>query len=151
MEGYNPAMSRDISPLETADRPGTAPPATATARGLEAPRGPFFVPHKQVRILFIAANADANKYLALDEEHRAIERSLASSRHRYTFELITKLAARQQDLQQALLEHEPDIVHFACHGNVDAELMLVAQQGGAATVSPADLTAMVRALEGGNG
>lgn len=35
-----------------------------------------------------------------------------------------RLAARSQDLQRALLQHSPAIVHFSGHGNESGELLL---------------------------
>lgn len=153
MEGIDPMTAprnaRDVAPLPLRDE---AAPATDAAPASPAvaseQRRLSRAVRKQVRILFFAANAVPEKHLAIDEEHRAIEQSLASSKYRDAFVVITKLAAREGELQQALLQHEPDIVHFACHGNLEAELMLLGPQGGAATVSPASLTAMVQALGG---
>src|SRR5262245_46719399 len=79
---------------------------------------------RQVKILFVAANPRVGRQLALDEEYRAIERSIRVARHRDAFQLIPQLAARRGDLQQALLEHSPDVVHFACHGSAGAEVLL---------------------------
>lgn len=149
MANSSPVTSRDVSPLEAQDERLTSRPTLALATGAteRAPR-PSRATRKEVKILFFSANAISGKGLAVDEEHRAIEQSLATSRHRDDFVVIAKLAAREGDLQQALLQHQPDIVHFACHGNVEADLVLLGGERGAAAVSPASLTAMVKALDG---
>lgn len=79
---------------------------------------------RPVKILFVSANTGDGDRLALDEEYRAIEMRVRTSPHRAEFQLIPKLAARGSDLQEALLEHCPDVVHFACHGTTQAELLL---------------------------
>lgn len=76
-----------------------------------------------VKILFLSANTNGAP-LATDEEYRAIERRIRLARHRDAFQLISKPAARRSDLQDALLEHSPHVVHFACHGSLQAEIAL---------------------------
>lgn len=127
----------------------TASTDTAPVAGATGTSRPSDVKNKVVKILFFSANAVPDKKLAVDEEHRAINQALQKSRHREAFQVIPLLAARDGDLQQALLQHDPDIVHFACHGNVEAELLLLAADGGPAAVPQASLTAMLAAL-GGN-
>lgn len=105
----------------------------AAARSLRATR----VPAAPVKILFVAANAETRESLALDEEYRQIEHSLRAGRHRDAFQLIPQLAARRSDLQRALLEHRPAVVHFACHGSARAELVLRGD-GPAAEIVPAE-------------
>jgi len=76
-----------------------------------------------VKILFLSANTSGAP-LATDEEYRAIEQRIRLARHRDAFQLISKPAARRSDLQDALLEHSPHVVHFACHGSPQAEIAL---------------------------
>lgn len=142
-----PETARDVAPLplrDEAESATDAAPASLAVVG-EPPRLARAA-RRPVKILFFAANAVPEKHLAIEEEHRAIEKSIAASKHRDAFVVITKLAAREGELQQALLQHQPDLVHFACHGNVEAELLLLGRERGAATVSPASLTAQMRAL-----
>jgi formylglycine-generating enzyme required for sulfatase activity len=101
-----------------------------------------------VKILFFSANAIRGKPLAIDQEYRAIEQSLRMSPHGRAFVLIPKLAAQDGDLQRALMDHEPDIVHFACHGSAEAELLLFSEEGGVAAVPAEALTSMFRVLRG---
>ncbi|HWU90042.1 MAG TPA: SUMF1/EgtB/PvdO family nonheme iron enzyme [Kofleriaceae bacterium] len=91
-----------------------------------------------MKVLFISANTGAD--LKLNEEYRRIEQRIESSRFRDKFELVPKLAVRLEDLQRALLEHRPDVVHFACHGSERAELVLLTMEGAPAPV-PADVLA----------
>jgi len=105
------------------------------------------VARKRVTILFVAANPAARGPLALDTEYRAIEQSIQGARHRDAFRLIPKLAARLSDLQQALLEHCPDVVHFACHGSPDAELVLLSDERGIAPVPATALASIFGVLK----
>lgn len=102
---------------------------------------------RQLKILFVAANPHAGGQLALDSEYRAIEQSIRAGRYRDQFQLIPKLAVRPSDLQQALLEHGPDIVHFACHGNSHAEIMLCTDGAEIAYVSAGALSSIFHAYE----
>ena len=127
--------------LAAQDEPsGARPVVRARSNATHTARGP-------VKILFVAANASRDP-LALDVEYRAIEDSIRAARYRDAFQLIPKLAARPSDLQQALLEHRPDVVHFACHGTSQAELLLVSEHAGAAHVPADALASTLRVLRG---
>lgn len=67
-------------------------------------------------ILFLAANPLGTDRLALDEEARAIQNKLDSSRDRDRLDLITRWAARPLDLLDVLRRLGPTIVHFSGHG-----------------------------------
>lgn len=71
---------------------------------------------EEVRILFLAANPLASDRLQLDEEARQIELCISQSRYGRAMKLTTMWAVRGDDLQQALLNVAPHIVHFAGHG-----------------------------------
>lgn len=71
--------------------------------------------HKKV-ILFLAAQPIATAKLRLDEEIREIDEGLKQSRHRDRFELKQQWAVRPRDLQRAMLDCKPQIVHFSGHG-----------------------------------
>jgi tetratricopeptide (TPR) repeat protein/formylglycine-generating enzyme required for sulfatase activity len=139
-------VMRDIVPVGYAeqavvgDSGSLTEPATTLARGSPIAR-------KQVKVLFFAANADKDRLLSVGEEHDAIDASLRASRHRDRFQLIARLAGRLSDLQQALLDHSPDIVHFACHGSAQAELLLMQDGGEAAPVPAAALSETLRVLK----
>jgi len=101
---------------------------------------------KRVKILFFAGNITTGEQLALDEEYRAIEQAIRMARHRDAFQLIPKLAARRSDLQDALLEHSPDVVHFACHGSSQAEILLLSDGPGSDPVPAAALASLFGVL-----
>jgi CHAT domain len=66
---------------------------------------------------------DANP-LRLDKEMRDIETELIRSKHRDLFEFIKFSAVRIKDLQDALLNHTPNFVHFSGHGNSNGIALL---------------------------
>lgn len=68
------------------------------------------------KILFLAANPTNSTRLRLDEEWREIKRSLKESLQRDMFVLEQEWAVRPGDVQQAILEFQPKIVHFSGHG-----------------------------------
>ncbi|MDF5722792.1 MAG: AAA-like domain-containing protein [Rhizonema sp. PD37] len=68
------------------------------------------------KILLLSANPINTSKLRLDEEVREIQAGLERAKQRYEFEIISKLAVRVDDLRRALLDYEPEIVHFSGHG-----------------------------------
>lgn len=90
------------------------------------------------KILFLAANPMSSTPLALDEELRDIEDKIRAAEHRDSLDLKIKLAIRPEDLQQALLEEQPTIVHFSGHGSGKPGLVLHGETDGAEKLVTAD-------------
>jgi hypothetical protein len=86
------------------------------------------------KILVLAANPKMTPRLRLDEEVREITEGLRRSKHRDQFEIHSVWAIRMRDLRRALLDHEPDIVHFTGHGNKEG-LLVEDEMGMAVRVS----------------
>ncbi|MDF5717668.1 MAG: AAA-like domain-containing protein [Rhizonema sp. NSF051] len=68
------------------------------------------------KILLLSANPTNTSKRSLDKEVREIQAGLERAKRRYEFEIISKLAVRVDDLRRALLDYEPEIVHFSGHG-----------------------------------
>jgi hypothetical protein len=68
------------------------------------------------KILVLAANPKSTSRLRLDEEVREIDDGLNRAKHRDQFEVIQRWAVRPRDIHRAMLEVNPQIVHFAGHG-----------------------------------
>ncbi|MCC5636035.1 AAA-like domain-containing protein [Nostoc sp. CHAB 5844] len=68
------------------------------------------------KILILAANPQDTNRVRLDQEVRDITEGLKRSRRREQFEIISLWAVRPRDLRRALLDYEPQIVHFCGHG-----------------------------------
>ena len=76
------------------------------------------------KLLILSANPINTDRLRLDEEVRKIQLALERFKRREQFELITKWAVRIDELRRALLDHEPQIVHFSEHGTGTNGLLL---------------------------
>lgn len=70
----------------------------------------------QKKILMLTANPKDTDQLRLGEESREILAGLERSKQRDRFELITRFAQRSDDMRRAMLDIEPEIVHFSGHG-----------------------------------
>ena len=67
-------------------------------------------------ILILAANPKGTTQLRLNEEVREIEEGLRRSEERSSFIVKSRWATRPLDMQRAVLEEKPQIVHFSGHG-----------------------------------
>lgn len=86
------------------------------------------------KILILAANPRNTKRLRLDEEVREIEEGLRLSERRDLFDIQKKEAVRIRDLRRALLNIEPNIVHFCGHSDTNG-IILEDKTGKAVQVS----------------
>ena len=68
-------------------------------------------------VLFLAANPKGTARLRLDEEAKKIEQGLERAKKRDQFKLVQKWAVTDDDLRRALLDNEPEIIHFSGHGS----------------------------------
>ena len=78
----------------------------------------------KVKILFLAANPDRTVQLWRDEEVREIEAAIRSAQALKHMQLVTKLAARSDDLRLYLNEQMPTIVHYSGHADESESLLL---------------------------
>lgn len=101
---------------------------------------------KPITILFLAANPSTETRLALGREHREVEDRIRSGLHRNALRLQSRWAVRPDDLQEALLAHQPHIVHFSGHGSSANELILEDDAGHARPVSGPALGELFRVL-----
>ncbi|XGV95306.1 MAG: tetratricopeptide repeat protein [Leptolyngbya sp. BL-A-14] len=86
-------------------------------------------------ILLLASNPLGTARLRLDQEVREIEERLSRSKNREQFALNPKWAVRADDLRQALLEVDPQIVHFCGHGAGEEGLAFETETGQVQLVS----------------
>jgi class 3 adenylate cyclase len=100
----------------------------------------------KIKVLFLAANPAGTKPLRLDEEIREITAKIQAAEHRDALELISCWAVRPDDLQQALLQHRPHIVHFSGHGT-PGEIVLTDDQGKAKPVGKTALASLFKTLK----
>jgi len=72
-------------------------------------------------LLILAANPKGTERRRLDEEVKKIEQGLERSKRRDQFKLVVKLAVTDDDLRRAMLDNEPEIVHFSGHGSGESQ------------------------------
>jgi CHAT domain len=81
------------------------------------------------KILMLASNPKGTSKLRLDEEVREIENGLGRAKNLVQFELVNKWAVRPRDVHRALLDVNPDIVHFSGHGTGEEGLVFEDESG----------------------
>jgi hypothetical protein len=102
---------------------------------------------EMIKILFLAAQPNDAGRLRLDEEYHDIDRMLRGGTRRDSFQLVSQFAVRPDELQEALLRHEPHIVHFAGHGTDSEEVVLVDDSGASRPVSKNALARLFEILK----
>jgi serine/threonine protein kinase len=95
-----------------------------------------------IKILFLAANPTTTTRLALDVEAREIAEKVRDSRHREAFRFEQRWAVTPSDLQHALLDVRPDIVHFAGHAASGEGLIFDSGRQGASPVGTEALASL---------
>jgi tetratricopeptide (TPR) repeat protein len=80
-------------------------------------------------ILILSASPKGQYHLRLDEERRDIKEGLKLSRCREQFQVVTEDAVRPRDIQRAMLNINPQIVHFCGHGAGDNGLVFEDETG----------------------
>ncbi|WKZ55601.1 MAG: CHAT domain-containing protein [Anaerolineales bacterium] len=98
---------------------------------------------KFTSILFLAADPTDASRLRLGEEFREIQEKLKLAQLRKRFKLeLPQLSIRPADISQALLDTEPQIVHFSGHGASNGALCFENQTGQIQFVEPDALAAL---------
>ncbi|WP_243902863.1 CHAT domain-containing protein [Aetokthonos hydrillicola] len=64
----------------------------------------------------LSANPKNTNPLRLGEEARKIQEALKLAKHRDEFEIATSWAVRVEDLRRAMIDYQPNIIHFSGHG-----------------------------------
>ncbi len=100
------------------------------------------------KILVLAANSKDTSGLRLDEEVRSIQQSIRLSKERDRFQIVSEWAVRTEDLIQALLSHQPHVVHFLGHGTGEQGLVLNDDRGRAQLVPTRALARLFQQLHG---
>jgi hypothetical protein len=97
----------------------------------------------KISILFLAADPSDTSRLRLGEEFREIEEQLALAKQHGQYELVLpKLSLRPKDIARALLNEQPQIVHFSGHGTPEGALCLENESGNYHLVQPDALSAL---------
>ncbi|ESA37115.1 tir domain-containing protein [Leptolyngbya sp. Heron Island J] len=85
-------------------------------------------------ILFLAANPQDTGRLRLDQELRDIAEGLQRAQKRDRFTLEQRWAVRPREIQRAMLDVNPSIIHFSGHGTGGTGLMFEDEIGNAKLV-----------------
>jgi hypothetical protein len=108
-------------------------PAQSNARAVSGDR---------LTILFLAADPSNAARLRLGQELREIQEKLQLARQRDRFDLQQRWSVRPADVSQALLDVQPQIVHFSGHGTSAGALYFENPAGKALPVQPDALAAL---------
>ncbi|MEK6406795.1 MAG: CHAT domain-containing protein [Acidobacteriota bacterium] len=102
-----------------------------------------------MKILFLAANpVDVVTRLRIDQEIREISQKIRLGTLRDQLQLVPEWAVRAGDLQELLMRHQPDIVHFSGHCSPSSGIMLEDECGNREVVSREALADLFRILKG---
>ena len=93
-------------------------------------------------ILFLASNPKNTARLRLDQEQRDIAEGLRRAEKRDQFIFEQRMAVRPRDIQRAMLELKPQIVHFAGHSTCEKGLIFEDEIGNAKFVDDEALAAL---------
>jgi CHAT domain len=102
----------------------------------------------RMKILILPANPKNTERLRLDEEVREIQAGLQRSKNRDKFEIIAGWGVRTNDLRRALLDYEPQIVHFCGYGNDSHGLALENNSGQLQLVNKDSLASLFSLFQG---
>jgi uncharacterized repeat protein (TIGR01451 family) len=101
----------------------------------QVPRGSARLP---IKVLILAANPPDTEALRIDREISEIQKTIRSGKDRDNIEVSIHLAVGPADIIQALLDHEPRLVHFAGHGGGPSGSIAVENDYGLAHIVPVD-------------
>ncbi|MFB2769015.1 CHAT domain-containing protein [Pelatocladus sp. BLCC-F211] len=99
-------------------------------------------------ILFLAANPLDTTHLRLDQEFREIQVELERSKRREQFKLEQRWAVRLIDIRRAMLDFNPQIIHFAGHGGGEKGLAFEDESGYAKLIDGDTLASLFELFAG---
>lgn len=104
---------------------------------------------KMISVLFLSADPTNASRLRLGEEFREINEQLRLAKQRDHFKLeLPQLSLRPKDISGALLNAQPQIVHFSGHGTTEGALCFENETGQAHLVRPDALAALFEQFAG---
>lgn len=110
--------------------------------GREAESTPQTFSQRIVSVLFLSADPTDASRLRLGEELREIQNKLQLAKLRDQFVLEERMSVRPTDISQALLDTQPQIVHFSGHGTAHGALCVENQIGEVQLIQPDALSAL---------
>jgi hypothetical protein len=94
-----------------------------------------FISKPLYTVLFIGTNPKDTGRLRLDQELRDIQEGLQRAQRSNQFKWQQRLAVRPRDIQSAILDVQPQIIHFSGHGQVENGLVLEDEAGSSKLVN----------------
>lgn len=83
---------------------------------------------QEIKVLFLSASPSDEDRLLVDLELRKIEEQFEAAKYRELLNFEKKVAVKIETITKALLDFEPQIIHFAGHGNKEA-IMVENEEG----------------------
>jgi|GEM_PF-3134308 len=114
--GLGDEIQIEIEVLEKVIKDNSMIPKSANSIKKASKRG-------KEKILFLSSNPSNTSRLRIDKEARDIEEGLRRANKRDSFDFEVKLATRSRDLSRAILDENPQILHFSGHGEVEGILL----------------------------
>jgi hypothetical protein len=96
-------------------------------------------PPGEQTILYLAASPPALPPLRSDLEMRKVKERLQLAKHRDRYRIEPYLAVRFDDISQALIDFEPQVVHFSGHGDSNGMLCIEDESGQSTLATPEGL------------
>jgi CHAT domain len=94
-------------------------------------------------ILYLAANPAGMPTLRSDKEMKEVREQLQMGRYRDRFHVEYRPAVGLKQIGQALVDCDPRIVHFSCHGKPDGSLYVEDELGYRIEIAPNGLAALL--------
>ena len=104
-------------------------------------------PLKKKTILFLAANPKNTTHVDLQKEAKEIAEGLQRSKKADKFQLEQQWAVTPREMQRAVLDYKPEIVHFSGHGAGEGGLALEDGMGQIKLVNAKALAALFEAFK----
>lgn len=103
----------------------------------------------RLTVLLVSASPDSHVRLRVDREFRTIIERIRGSRYRDRLNIVQLQAASFDDLRTALMEHEPQVLHFSGHGEPNGSLLFEPRGDRSHVVPKKNFVRLVKALAGG--
>ncbi|HEY1915543.1 MAG TPA: CHAT domain-containing protein [Streptosporangiaceae bacterium] len=94
-------------------------------------------------ILYLAASPAGMPLLRSDIEMKQVRAQLQMGRHRDRFQIEYRPAVGLNEIGQALVDCDPRIVHFSCHGKADGSLYVEDESGFCTEIGPNGLAKLL--------
>ncbi len=122
----------------TSSQPATPTHATPTVAAVSS--------SSPIVVLLVSASPDSHVRIRVDKEFNKIIAKIRGARFRELFKVIQIQAARFEDLQTALHEHAPHILHISSHGTDSGALRFETGDNGTGLVSKRRVLRLLKAL-----